>query len=366
MSYIIQDRVEISIIIGDLNYPLGELNTLNYLHLGSSLRLLVPTLQFSVTDQSGLLTASILKDGIPIKVMIKAIGQNQTYNYDFIHAGFKYANSALGMQYTIYGHGGSHTYFVGTSTEGIRGTSSDVIQEIALKSGLRFEGHQTSDPHLWHPQNRTYAVFARRTSNAGFLNEQSLMKLGLCLDGTLRYRNISEQEPPVARLLQGKTDEGFIPVVNHEPKTNNGSNNPLSGYVYERRIQSSRPQALSNVTFTPDSNQPMIDTGVKDKVGRGLQTFSPIDVGNTTPLYDRALYQNRRLASLYSFGCDFQTMHVSGLKLLDHIDFTCEMENGTVNKSTTGTYRVTSHAILVQGPNYYEKIEGYRQGTNWD
>ena len=366
MSYVIQDRIEVSVLFGELNYPLGQLNSLNFLHMGSSIRMLVPTLCIGITDQMGIMNTGILKDGLQIRVVIKPVGSTESMTHRFVLSGLKYTNTGMGTQFTVYGYGGNTLYFAGTSTEGIRASSNEVIEQIANRCGLTYDGTDTNDVQLWMPQNRLNSVFARRTAGAGYVDNRSLMKLGLCMNGTLRYKNLNSVTDLKLRLLQGKTEKGFLPIVDHAPKVENGSSNVFSGYALQRFKQSTEtPGVEDTLTFIPDSRTPMIDVEMKSRIKRGLADFGPLDFGNTNESYDKALYQNRRYSSLYSVGCDFLTVYHSGLLLLDRIEFTGEQESGETNDSVTGQYVVSGHAILVQGPNYYEKIEGFRQGTNW-
>lgn len=366
MSFIIQDRIEVSVILGDFNYPLNQLNALNFLHMGSSIKLLVPTLKLSITDQAGVLDTGMLKDGLPIKVVVNALGVNESRTFSFTLKALETANTGNGTQFTIYGYGGGPNYYISSSTEGIYGTSNDVIAEIARRCGLAYEGTVTSDAQLWMPQNRRNAMFAKRVASAGYVNSESFMKSALCMDGTLRYKNLSADDPVVLTMVQGKVNQGFLPIIDHKLKISNGSNNVLMGYAARRVTQSQeRPGIDDSLTLMPDSRTMMLNAEINEQVSRGNTMFSPIDVGNVHDYYERAIYQNRRISNLYSVGCDFLTTYPSGLQLLDRIEFVAERDTGTVNDGATGKYVTTSHAILIQGPNYYEKIEGYRQGTNW-
>ena len=367
MSYIVQDRIEISVLFGNLNYPLNQFNSLNYLHLGSSVKVLVPTLKLSVVDQSGMLNNGLLVDGLEITIVLKTIGSNDTsLQYKFTLTGIESTTVENGTNYTIYGMGGGLQFFANTALTGIRGTSNDVIKEIANRCGLLYEGTNTSDSQLWMPQNRTWAVFARNVAKAGYVNDRSFMRLACTLDGRLRYLNLSNPGESVATLVQGHIQPNMIPVLFHEPKISNGPNNIMSGYGLHRYKQSiDSPELRDKVTYVPDSRTPMLNTQAKNQAGRGIITYSPLDFGNNNESYEAAIYQNRRLGSLYSVGCDFITTYATGLSVLDRINFASEQDSGEVDNSVTGQYILTAHAILVQGTNYYEKLEGFRQGTNW-
>jgi len=368
MSYIIPDRVEISIIFNDMNYPLNQFNVLNFLHIGSSIRMLVPTLKISVTDQSGMLGSGVLVDGCSITVVLQSLGDGRSSTYKFHLSNFTSNNTPVGSQYTIYGYGYPPKYFGGTTTEGIRGTSDYVLSQIAQACQLTYDGTTTNDAQLWMPQNRSYAVFALRTAEYGYADEQSLMKLAFCPEGILRYKNLNKISDITLKCAQGKSDGDRFIIVDHRPSTSNGTSNLISGYNLARRRQGdTNPQQeiYDQLQFTSDSKTPLIDVTTKEQIGRGLQSFTPIDFGNTNENYDRGFYQNRRYSALLSMGTDFLTTYVSSLLLLDKIDFSAEDANGNLDTTTSGQYIITSKAIVAQGPNYYEKFEGVKNGTNW-
>ncbi|MNK97987.1 hypothetical protein D3C87_1183380 [compost metagenome] len=368
-SYIIQDRIEVSIFLNGVSYPVQAINNINFIKMDCMVGSLLPTCHFSITDQSELiLNNKLIQDGTTVSFVIKALGTPHSRTYNFRVFKFRQEKSTMGTKWEADGYWDAPLYWLGTSSEGVRGTSSFVLSDLAARCGLKFEGDVSADPQLWMPQNRTYGEWVREIVKRGYLNDQSLMISGVDLTGTLRYLDFNKDSTSVLKMVYGMYKSEETPVQDFGPSSNSGFNNKLTGYSNNRRAQSvlgtADQIAHNTVEFKPDSREPLFNMNLKEKQQRGYQQFSPIDFGNVHESYERARYQNMRYANLYSLVVDFMTSSFTGLNLFDTFTFATRQEGGKVDNQYSGKYKVTAVNITIQGANYAEYIEGTRHGTN--
>jgi hypothetical protein len=368
-SYIIQNRIEVSIFLNGVNYPVQAINTINFIRMDCMIGSVLPTCHFSITDASDLiLNNKLIQDGTTVSFVIKALGAPQSRTYNFRVFKFKPERSVLGTRWDVDGYWDAPLYWLGTTSEGIRGTSDSVLSTIAARCGLAYEGDVTADPQLWLPQNRTYGEWVREIVKRGYLNDQSLMFSGVDFTGTLRYKDFNPKAAEVQRLVYGMFKSGETPVQDFKPSSNSGFNNKLTGYSNARRAQSTLGSvdqvAYSELSFTPDSREPLFNLDLKQTQQRGYQQFAPIDFGNTHESYEQARYQNMRYANLHNLVVDFMTNSFTGLNLFDTFTFSTRQEGGQVDTTYSGKYKVSAVNITIRGANYVEYIEGTRHGTN--
>jgi hypothetical protein len=85
--------------------------------------------------------------------------------------------------------------------------------------------------------------------------------------------------------------------------------------------------------------------------------YSPIDPGNVHSDYEKALYQNRRLANLFQNRIDVVTPERTTLGVLDYVNLTLDLSTSYSPKRFNLDYWITSHVVYIHGNNYYEKFE---------
>lgn len=369
MSFAIKDRIEVSLFINDTEFPLEALNVLHFIHIAWTTRALVPTVHFSIFDATHTLDSVPLQDGIPIRVVIRAY-QGQTQTLNFRKYDHKKTNMGNGFAYEVDGYLDFPKYWTGTSVAGLRGTSNDVLSQIATTCGLQFDGASTSDSQLWLPRNKTYAEFARSIADRGYATAASYMEMAVTSTGVLRYKDVITLPPPQPsqRLVLGQFMSGVFTAMDYRPIARSGMNNKMTGYQNSRYSQSLITDVpstqINTLEFRPDASAPLYNLSVKEKVVRGYQTFSGIDVGNTHANYEQALYQNLRYANLYSLDVEFLVQSPTQFQPLDTMSFIVDQEYSLTDKAYAGTYAVVGRAIYITGGTYAEKILGTRVGTD--
>lgn len=367
MAYIIQDRIEISIFIDDNEYPLGDTNQLNFLHISQQATTFFPTCCFQVVDNARIMDRIGLQDGIPIRIVIKSGQKNmQTYQFRMRHVDKQTGNPI--PTYTIDGYYDSPAWYSGTTNRNIRGTANDVLQQIATACGLKYEGTVTNDSMLWTPQNANWRQFAKDVALNAYVDDTSCMCVVLDLDGTIRFKDINNLGPGKLKILAYQYAEDAITAIANKNITSSGFNNAISGYWNTRVSQSVTADAthttIDQLQFKSDSRSPLFNTAVKQQAQRGAVRFSPIDVGNNHPNYEKASYQNMRYRNLYSMSQQLLIVQPTQFKMFDRIVFSVQKEDQSQDVSASGSYTVSGRAIMIQGANYGEKLIVTRHGTN--
>ena len=367
MGYAVTDRIEISLFINNVEFPLDSLNLLNFLHIAYTTRGILPTCHLSVFDARHSLDSIQLQDGIPLRITVKALNSSTiTYNFRKFH--HKKDFNGNGFIYEMDGYLDFPQYWAGTSVGGIRGTSNDALSQVASTCGLRFDGTSTNDSQLWLPRNRTFGEFAGMIKRRGYASDGSYMELAVNPDGVLRYKDVNNLEPPTQKVVLGQYVQGAYTAVDYLPHAKSGITNKMTGYQNTRFDQSMVGSSLSTanaqVSFVPDSKSPLYNQAVATGISRGYSTFGGIDVGNTHDNYERAIYQNMRFANLYSLDVEFLMQTPTPFRLLDTFMFAVDQEVNKQDVAFGGVYTIAGKALFVTGTTYAEKLLGTRQGTN--
>jgi hypothetical protein len=368
MGYNVNGRIEISLFINNVEYPLDPGgNLLGFLHCGWSTKAVLPTVHFMVTDVLHSLDQIELQDGIPLRVVVKPGAANtMTYNFRKFHHRKNFNGSAF--EYEVDGYLDAPRYWAGTATGGMRGTSNDVLSQIASTCGLQYQGTSTNDSQLWMPRNRTFGEFSKKIAARGYSSDSSYMCLGVDINGTMFYQDVNNLPTPQTTLVLGQYVAGSYTANDYFPEAKSGLNNKMTGYQ-NTRVQQSMVGTNTNtvhnqITFTPDSVSPLFNAEVKTKMVQGYSTFSAIDVGNVHENYEKAMYQNMRFANLFSQDVQFLVSTPTPLTLFNTFIFSVDTDNQKQDIAYAGNYVLSAKAFLVTGATYVEKILGTRQGTN--
>jgi hypothetical protein len=367
VGYIVSNTIEVSIFINNVEIPLDTNNILNFLHMGCTTHGALPTCHFAVTDVRHSFDSIPLQDGIPIRITIKPGGNStQTYNFRKFHSKKVFNGNAY--VYEVDGYWDAAKYWMGTSVAGLRGTSSDVLSQIASTCGLQYDGVTTNDSQLWMQRNRTYFEFAKKTVDRGYVNDTSCMSFGVDLTGTMRYRNVNALPAPTTKLVHAQLVQGAYTVMQYTPVAKSGINNKMTGYANVRNDQSLIAPAISTpfttLAVTPDSTSILMNTTVKSQVVRGYQSYGGLDMGNTHDSYEKAVYQNLRYSNLFSLDVVFFMYTPTTLTLFDTFAFAAENEVEQQDVDYSGNYTIAARAIFITGATYSEKLLCTRQGTN--
>ncbi|QRE00339.1 hypothetical protein [Burkholderia phage BCSR5] len=367
MGYIVTDRIELSLFINGVEFPLGldSFNVMKFLHMAESVKFRVPTCHFAVTDAGHSLDKINLQDAIPIKIAVKGSG-GPTRVYNFRKFNHKRTFEGDAFAYEMDGYFDAPRFWAGTAVSGFTGTSDGALSMLAQQNGLKYSGWKTNDSMTWMPGNRKQHAWASEIEAHAYAGDDSFMRWGIDLEGNMRYRNILGLQDSKKRIIAHQIVEGAASAVDYEVLAGSGFSNASEGYGNNRFVQSAdgKGLVLSDLQFKADSRSPLFSKTMKEKVQRGRITHSPINFGTVHPNYERAAYQNARFESLYSLELSCQIFGQSYMDMFDVITFSTETEKQTEDAAYSGTYVVTGKAIYVEGATYSEKVFISRMGVN--
>lgn len=367
MALHITDRIYLQVSISGAEIPLDKLNMFDYLHIVESVRVYMPILTFRLIDATKFLVSNnLLLDGAPIKVTVGQSDTKRTYNFRL----FSVQNPAAegGDAYIITGYLDAPKYWIESTPQAIIGTPTEALSQIAATCGMSFEGEQTADSQLWLPSNTRYCEFSRQVSERGFVDPSSCMQMVLTTQKKLRYKNVSKAPGNRLETFSNRGNyENATPITDYKLISKSGFFNSTSGYQDTRVAQSvANPEddLISEVSVKKNTRHLNMNSGVKGSIKQGRVSFAPVDVGNVGPNYEQALYQNRRLSSLYSLGVDIVLPTFVDTDILDYV--LCDFSKPDISgvKEISGAFLLTSKVLYVQGMNVYQKVEAYRQGLN--
>ena len=243
-----------------------------------------------------------------------------------------------------------------------------MLQNICSVSKLKYDGVTTADSQLWVPANRRYAEFAKSVAERAWMTETSCCQLAITADKKMRLIDVTKafKGDPV-QLFTNKADSlEQTPIGDYTVKNKSGFFNAVTGYKESRVAQSTieDDQVFKELKLNKNSSFLMMNADIRAGVSQNKVLFSPINVGNVSPTYELALYQNRRLSNLFSFGIEFVTTSPVKAELLDVINL--EIAKPRINsvQAYSGKYLLTSKVTYVVGLNVYTKCEVFRHGLN--
>lgn len=370
MALHIKDRIYLQIVINGVELPLDKLNLLSYLHIVESARIYVPMLSMRLTDATKFLTQNqLLTDGAVITVTLGVSDIRRVYEFRLFGSVDRLGPG--GTDYQITGYLNVPKYWIESTAKTLTGTASETIKQIANTCGLSYEGINTTDSQIWLPHNTRYCEFARQVSERAWLDDQSCVQLAVLAKKTLRLINVGDFESrQVTELFSNRGAGGkILPVTDYNILSKSGFFNAASGYQQSKIVQSITSTAdvdLSQLNVKRNSRRMSINKDVKDEVQQSKVLYAPIDIGNVSSNYEKALYQNRRLANLFSFGAEFVTSQMIKSEVLDLVgcDFSKPGLSGV--QAISGTSLLTSKVTYVEGTNFYQKCEVFRHGINTD
>lgn len=376
MAYGISDQMELTLTFNGQEFPFSSANTLSYIHMASSVRTAVPHLMLCVTDNvRWLLGTGSLADGTQIQITLISGAKERAVSqtFDFFSTAFKEERTDSGSLYTIEAKLNVPKYLLTTTRSMLKMNSSEVLKTIASNCDMTFLGVGTNDSQVWISPNFRNYVYAAYVARRGYATANSCMMLGVDLDKTLLYRDITAMDNPVATLgLLDLTTAGVVPVVGLEPLVMSTASNLIAGYSYttvEQNLTQSDLYVQQSAigTGVNESGSLTMNAKLKSISGEGNTRYIPVDAGNVHLNFGRAYHQNRRVLSMFNSGVTVVTPVLTTLRLLDTVtlvtDAASQMDGGA-SKTYEGAYRISNRVIFVQPGRIAERLELVRRTMN--
>lgn len=329
----------------------------------SGVKLGVPMVYIELTDNTGWMEkANALADGTHISILMETSDRGRrTTNWRLNY--HKINRTSTTVTYLIDGYLKDATrYWMDTAPSMYKGTSYSVLSDIASECGLKFVGDSTADSQTWIGASLPFWRFAKRIASAGYASDSSCMALALDQNGRMVYKDIQNPKR-IYNMSFLEHVSGADTVISHQPVSSSGSSNYMYGNVANVRqdLGKDTTQTLdSNIKINSRDGSPNINAEVKSGLQNPKVTYSPSDSGNLHENYQRAIYQNQRLASLMSSGLDVLLAAPSrNIGILDSVNYKAPSTVPDA-ESFNGIYVVATKIIRVFNNEYYEKYELYK------
>lgn len=368
MGYELANRISLSVYIEDIEVPFGEAINFNYLHISSGPKQALPYFNLSITDGARwMFTSGLLRDGNRVRLNLKSGDQEVSpeYIYEFRLASFREEPHTNGSTFTLEGALDVPKYFNTSSRVAVKGTSSEIMKQVASTVGLKYEGVGTNDSQVWLPMNRRLYRFVEYITGSGYATENSAMMSAVDLTKKLIYRDVTTMDDPKATLgLMSFGTQDVVPVVAVRPVVTSGGMNQVAGYrltTVEQDLEGDTVHLKNEAVGTTinEDGDLLINSAIKSSGREGRVGFGPVDGGNTHDNFIRARHQNRRVLSFFSFKLEAVIPLLTNIQVLDTVTLDTsitEGESGVTTETYSGLYRVIGKVIYAIPGNIVEKI----------
>lgn len=362
----------LGITIDGQDYPM-EKNGFQKLVMVSNKRMSTATCELTFADISDKINTEVtLADGVTLVIKLgRSIEDYDVYKYRVYS--YKRIPASTTVQYTVLGYFDAPKWFLEAWKKPIEGCSRVAIEKLASDCGLKTDCDVTNDDMIWMPGNERTCMFARSIAERGYLDDKSCMAIGMTLDGTFKYKNLTLL-PTTGKLFTHGNVPGTANVIDVKHLTSSGYGNSIGGYQHLVRPQLIREfkDKIDQLDVKRKTQMLQLNREVKGMLTKGRIDYGDIDGGNVHPNWDKARYQNLRTAMIYSMGVEILMEVRSPIEFDLFSAFLYEPYDppaqGEVRlaEQYRSLYYVTAKAIYIEQGTYYEKIQGYTTGINKD
>lgn len=342
----------------------------------------LPTMKLSLYDEKETLSRDLnLKEGTTISIRLG-----------------KTADSAPEMKFRVFGWGRPRNssgkvihvacildapkFAAGSFAESFDGHSANVMQQLAEKSSLRFEGPTGApkDTQVWLNLNQTRLSFSEDLAMRGYMSDESCMARVVRMDGTLVYKDLMAvlKEQPKNTLIHNKDGAGASgKAVDVRTAKDRSYSGLFSHYVNYGHKLYGHDFGADTAEFTIETMEVQapgaagvpinMDVMAQLKERGARVTYSGLDPGtgpdegfNIHEKYERAYYQNVRLLSMFSESVIALSDTATEIQSFQSIDF----QQGAGAKGTAepaandiaGRYIVGGKTIMIKGGKKYAEL----------
>jgi hypothetical protein len=331
----------------------------------------VPTCKMVIYDTLGVMGNQFsFQDGTPFTILIGRSTNDQTQMQTANFRCFGAAKTKpIGSRnaYTISGVLDCAKYWRGTASDYNTGTSAQSITKIAQACGLTADTVPTNDSMNWIMTRKSNANIAAYIAEHGYVDNKSIMCIGLDCNKVLRYRNLAQvvkQSPVYIFGDDGTGNDSRILFI--DIKSGSGLQNNLFAYGM-RATQEKMDGTASSFTqtnITLQSNNLSINSVVKNQVGSVRNEWMPMDMGNTHDNFQSSAYQNLRGMATFVLSVEPVVGLVTGLNLFDPvtINIASSDQTGSLSQNYNGPAFIAAKTRTIRGSQYYEKFSLKCQG----
>lgn len=363
------------------------INLFNDIVLTESVATLVPSAKLTLNDHADVMKKQFaLSDGNAFSIVMgKDPADVRTTERKYILFSVKPANlSGYDAHSTVLAYANLPKYITRSSRKSYKGTSEDVLREIAEENELKFSGPSDTDSgsagaslddnQTWINSCKSSALFAQHeVARHGYINDKSGMVMVVTSLGEMKYRNIID----VAMTAPDKIDHYFL----HNATYSGEESSKVIYAVREARYKSDAGLMNNYINYgairtgpnldgehdlydkidvtVGDSDFLVINRNISSAVGNVARIdYSNLDCGNTHKNYYKALHQNVRILAMFTERISLITYDPTAVGLLDPVIFKQTDVSNLEPAKETDVYVVIGKTIMVHnGQNYVERIE---------
>ena len=348
-----------------LEFPCVDACMLSELNMTESVKFHVPLLYLQLEDGVEFFNQFAFVDGCRIRITILMGGKpfQGTVFRVFNHTS---TLNPTGQTIKIDAYLDCPIYWFSSSCKGYRGSSAQVIREIANLCKLGCEADSTQDSQLWMQGNLSYAEFVRYLTQRGFAGKGSYMMSGLTLSSNLLYKNVNKISDPQVKVAAYTESSGFFKATDMNIYSNSGLNNGGGGgYASLMRKQdvSGEDATYSKLNVTMKESNINFDTTLASDVSRSKVNFSYFNPDQSMNYWE-GVYQNDRYSRLYTVNVDMIIDSPTPLTLLSPFSLSAYQSQGQIDAKNSGMYIVDTRCLIIRGNKYGERISACRMGVN--
>jgi hypothetical protein len=343
----------------------------------------LPTMKLSLYDEKETLSRDLnLKEGTTISIRLG-----------------KTADTAPEMKFRVFGWGRPRNssgkvihvacildapkFGAGSMTESFDGHSANVMQQIAERSSLRYEGPggATKDTQVWLNVSQTRMSFSEDVAMRGYISDESCMARIVRMDGTLVYKDLMAvlKEEPKNTLVHNKDGAGAsgksVDVRAAKDRSYSGLfshyinyGHKLFGHDFGSDDGAQFSIESMDITAPGAAGVPVNMEVAAELKERGARvTYSGLDPGtgpdegfNVHEKYERAYYQNVRLLSMFSESVIALSDTATEIQSFQSIDYQqgvgAKGPSAPTPNDIAGRYIVGGKTIMVKGGKKYAEL----------
>lgn len=319
----------------------------------------LPSLKLVIKDVSATLWNKVgIGDGTPISLQMGDGKGNTTPTMNFKVIGDPESKpTAMGEEFTISGVLDNVAWLRKVATGAFKGTSGNVIQQLAGQAGLQAVIDSSSDAMTWLTNNKTLAGMAAHVRSRAWASSTSGFILGVRDDKKAIFRNVDNILSGGLGAIFGETG---IPVLDNKIKGKATMANNVAGYgATSIAIDPAKAfQEFNKVATTLINGRTGISSEIQGVVGSlGGRVFQQIlNSGNVHEKFYEALHQNKRVLSTFARDVDVLVDQLSGVNLLDNA--LLDLRSNSYNKldRVNGRYAISAFNRVIQGNRYMERL----------
>lgn len=371
----ITDRIFLDIRIDGNPIP-EAFNLINTIALTEGNGALFPACTIQFNDLSGYLKDQLnLVDGNQLSVTVgKQEANVSTVTRQYRLFGSRAPSTPVGSIIKIVGIYDAPAFTMSNARESFQGSSSQVLQEIAQLCKLEFDGPsvKTDDAQTWLNICKTRSAFVQDIARRGYIDPHSAMACTLTSLGVLKYKNLAEviEQTPKFSILHNVLpggDKGSVYLVKQaRDSSTSGMVNSWQNYGSTKIIHSltGTNEVEDKLEVKTSGKYLAINQQVADTVHMSRVDYAPLDCSNVHAKYERALYQNVRLLSLF---CERQSILVTectDVQLFDTVYYRQADADLMKPAEQSDIYIVVGKSVFVKGgQSYAERLELIRMSV---